>query len=292
MLIALFCFFTFLAISALLYFYPFSAGDCYDSQLSFLKKRCHVQNENIPGFFLFGMGNREKMIYKDHELKVVESRQVVRSWASGAVYDEIIPDEYAVRIVMQDGEIVRISEDEKGVWIQSGKGEPVLVGDTSSPIRLPEFKGFLYGKILKVLHHEMLINIQNGAIYPNIFVYKQPWYRDGAMVAMCLERTGNLGLIRTWVLSIRKHYDMQNRMEELDNLGQLLYLLSLFPEEVDQSFHRGLVEEIESVSIDTGGGVYARRPKRFQSQCAVSNRFFALCCYSFERRNFAYCQTY
>jgi len=52
------------------------------------------------------------------------------------------------------------------------------------------------------------------------------------MMAMCLEKTGNIGIIRDWVMSISDPYDRNNAGEtEADNLGQTLYLVSLFSDE-------------------------------------------------------------
>jgi hypothetical protein len=82
--------------------------------------------------------------------------------------------------------------------------------------------------VLRVLHQEILVNILDGLPLPNFFVYPKPWYRDAAMMAMVLRHTGNLPLIREWILSLREPYDHNNAGEsEADNLGQALYLVSL-----------------------------------------------------------------
>ena len=74
-----------------------------------------------------------------------------------------------------------------------------------------------------MLHQELLFNIIGGKPVPNLFVYPKPWYRDGAMTAMCLKVTGNLDTIRDWVLGLREPYDRNNAGEtETDNLGQAL----------------------------------------------------------------------
>jgi hypothetical protein len=47
-------------------------------------------------------------------------------------------------------------------------------------------------------------------------------------MAMAFKETGNLGLIRDWVLGLREPFDRNNGGEtEADNLGQALYLISL-----------------------------------------------------------------
>ncbi len=91
------------------------------------------------------------------------------------------------------------------------------------------FKAYKYSEVLKVLHHEILINILDSKPLPNYLVYSNPWRRDAAMMAMCLDSTGNLQLIENWVMSIDDPYDRNNAGEtEADNLGQTLYLVSLF----------------------------------------------------------------
>jgi hypothetical protein len=63
---------------------------------------------------------------------------------------------------------------------------------------------------------------------PNFLVYQKPWYRDAALMAMVLRETGNLSLIRDWILSLRDPFDRNNHgMDEPDNIGQVLFLTSL-----------------------------------------------------------------
>jgi hypothetical protein len=82
--------------------------------------------------------------------------------------------------------------------------------------------------VLRILHQEMLVNIVHGAPVPNLIVYDKPWYRDAAMVCMCLEKTGNLHLVRDWIRGLREPFDRNNAGTcEPDNLGQALYLVSL-----------------------------------------------------------------
>jgi hypothetical protein len=59
-------------------------------------------------------------------------------------------------------------------------------------------------------------------------VYQKPWYRDGAMMALAFRETGNLDVIRDWILGLREPFDRNNAgMTEPDNLGQALFLVSL-----------------------------------------------------------------
>ena len=82
--------------------------------------------------------------------------------------------------------------------------------------------------MLRILHHEILINVVDGLPLPNFLVYDKPWYRDAAMMCMCLEQTGNLDLVTPWIEGLREPFDRNNAgHKEPDNLGQLLYMISL-----------------------------------------------------------------
>jgi len=124
--------------------------------------------------------------------------------------------------LVKDGMEVNITENEAGVFICEEDLEVMLEG-TNSPVILPAFEGHRYSEILKVLHQEILINIYDSKPVPNYFVYRIPWRRDAAMMAMCLEKTGNHDLIRDWVMGIKDPYDHNNKEKgtpenEADNL--------------------------------------------------------------------------
>jgi hypothetical protein len=117
--------------------------------------------------------------------------------------------------------------------------------------------GHPYAEVLRVLHQEMLVNIRvpgregwapalrAGAPLPNLIVYDKPWYRDAAMVCMCLEKTGNLHLVRDWILGLREPFDRNNAGTcEPDNLGQALYLVSLVAAPASGHPSHPLVERI------------------------------------------------
>lgn len=147
--------------------------------------------------------------------------------------EKIIPNEYSVLLKTKEDHRILIREDKTGIWV-TGQGERKKINQLSSEINLPDFKGVRYNEILKVLHQEILINILDSRPLPNYFVYTKPWRRDAAMMAMCLSLTANLHLIKDWVLSLQEPYDFNNGQKqgrperEADNLGQTLYLLSLF----------------------------------------------------------------
>jgi hypothetical protein len=174
-------------------------------------------------FYLFGMGARRKLVYAGGALRDACSGQPVLSWEVAG--EEIRPQDYEVRLTTRAGGAVRLYEDESALWVEEDGRKRAL---SSAPVALPDFAGHAHAETLRVLHADILTNITPAGPVPCLFVYCRPWYRDAAMMAMVLERTGNLGLIREWILALRSPYDRNNAGNaEPDNLGQLLYLVSL-----------------------------------------------------------------
>ena len=170
-------------------------------------------------FFLFGMGDREKYIYKNRSLIRYSDNKIIYAWNDCT--EEFIYDRYTVIIKKNNGRRVVLTENEEGFFIDK-------VCLTASKINLPTFEEYKYPQRLRILLHEVLINIIDGKPVPNYFVYDKPWYRDSAMMGMVLKATNNLHLIKDWILSITDLYDQNNAGNcEPDNLGQLLYLISL-----------------------------------------------------------------
>ena len=184
-------------------------------------------------FFLFGMGHREKYVYKCGQLINKKTNVALFSW--DYISEEFIYDKYTVILHLRDKTTVIIYENEDGLFVNDTCIE-------KSHINLPTFDGYKYQKALKVLHHEVLISFNDKIPVPNIYVYNTAWYRDSAMMALVLDKTGNINLLKDWALSITDLYDRNNAGNcEPDNLGQLAFLLSFF---VDKSYP--LVNEIIS----------------------------------------------
>jgi hypothetical protein len=178
-------------------------------------------------FYLFGMGARRKLLYRCGKLLDALTGEVVRKW--DVTEERIDSAAYCVEMVLRDGGVVRLVEDEEAAWLEEGGERQCL---SAVPVRLPRFEGNTHAALLRGLHQELLVNIVGGAPTPNLLVYPKPWIRDGAMVAMCLEQTGNLPLIEQWMMSLRDPFDRNNAgIEEPDNLGQTLYLVSLIADE-------------------------------------------------------------
>jgi hypothetical protein len=176
-------------------------------------------------FFLFGMGPRRKFLYQAGALIDSVTGETLRQWVVESQC--ILPPDYSVLLTTEEGREIRLVEDEHAVWIEED-GRRVPVAGTQKPLHLPAFEGHRYPQVLRVLHQELLVNVIDGKPVPNYFVYSKPWYRDGAMMAMCFRATGNMALIEDWVRGLDEPYDRNNNGEtEADNLGQALYLISL-----------------------------------------------------------------
>ena len=174
-------------------------------------------------FFLFGMGTRRKLVYQQGVLRDARTGREVRRWEVSA--EMIVPPAYTVALQTRDGSRVILIEDEEAVWLEEGGKRTAL---TPGHVILPSFAGRRHAAVLRVLHQELLVNVIDGKPVPNFMVYAKPWYRDGAMMAMAFQKTGNLGLIKGWVLGLREPYDRNNGgEEEADNPGEVLYLISL-----------------------------------------------------------------
>lgn len=174
-------------------------------------------------FFLFGMGGRRKLVYREGALLDARRGEAVRVW--DVARERIRPAEYAVDVETAQGASVRIYEDEEGVWLDDGGGPERL---STGEVHLPRWEGRPHGALLRVLHQEMLVNIPGGRPVPNFLVYPRPWYRDAAMMCMCLAETGNLHLVEEWVAGLGEPFDRNNAgNREPDNLGQALYMISL-----------------------------------------------------------------
>jgi hypothetical protein len=213
---------------------------------------------DVP-FFLFGMGNRTKLVYRGGTLQEAISGNIVRQWP--AQHEVIVPHLYYVELETTNRSRIRVEETDSGVWITE-QGAKTLVVGTGTPVVLPNFSGFKYDLVLRVLHQEILINILDGKPLPNFLVYANPWRRDAAMMAICLQKTGNLGLIRDWVISLQDPYDHNNRANgvaenEADNLGQTLYLISLVADKHHPVVKR-VLEEIPRFLVQDGPQKYIR----------------------------------
>ena len=168
-----------------------------------------------------------------------------------------------------------IREDETAVWIEEG-GKRAAVDGTIAPLKLPSFDRYRYPRVMRVLHQELLVNVVAGRPVPNAFVYARPWYRDGAMMAMCFKATGNLDVIRDWTLSLSEPYDRNNGGEsEADNLGQALYLVSLVSDRSHPLVAR-VLRELPRFEVGGPGGKYLKGRSDFAEHPVYQTRWAKL----------------
>lgn len=102
------------------------------------------------------------------------------------------------------------------------------------------------------------MNVVDAGPVPNFFVYKKPWYRDGALMAMCLKKTGNLDQIRDWILALNEVFDRNNAGEtEADNPGEALFLISLVSDQ-KHPLVPGLLGALKKFEVTDQHGVYIK----------------------------------
>lgn len=198
----------------------------YENQLKIMKNSLLVKHFSQPeepiNIFFFGMADRTKYVYKDGKLINIKNKEV--EYEFDYTKEIIIPNDYTV-ILQNKEEIYKIYENEDGIFLNIN--DEITVIDKGSHINLPEFENYKYSEILKVLHQEILFNIDGSIPKPNIFGYSSAWYRDAMLATMVLEYTNNTDLLIPWVKSIKSIYDYSRSkdIKETDNLGELLYIL-------------------------------------------------------------------
>lgn len=231
------------------------------AQMYFVQKY-EISHKKNSDFFSFGMGDRKKMFYKKGKLIDIQTKQVIRTFDFS--HEMIIPNMYTVLLLDEAGNITRIYEDEIGVHIEKGRKTKVwedwnnfnqweddrlnnretklvenitneTIATSKKKIHLPEFNESPVGRVLKVLHQEILVNINHGK--PKVTLLAKTneagLYREGMVAAMVLEKTQNTWLFEEWIKQINSIYDCRNKLEKnetkcvesADNPGQLLYLL-------------------------------------------------------------------
>lgn len=194
----------------------------------------------LPVFYLFGFGSRRKLQFQNGALLDARTGETLRHW--DAIETHIDAFEYSVCLQTRDAGEVHLWEDEDGVWLEeSGQRECLASG---AKVHLPRFENNPHAALLRALHADILVNITEHGPLPNFYVYPKPWNRDAALMAMCLQHSGNLHLIEEWIMGLPREFDCNNYgHHEADNLGQVLYMLSL----VSDARHPMVDRVLESV---------------------------------------------
>lgn len=206
-----------------------------------------------PGatFWLAGVGYRRKLVFTENGLFDARSGECLRSWAGAKL--RFLSEQIGVE-VEGTGLSIRAWEDETGVWIEDGSEPRLLTSELpgAAVVRFPTFGVHRFANLLRKLAHEIAVNIVDGLPLPNLWVYDRPWHRDAAMMALVLEKTGNLHLMEEWVSRVRDPFDTNNKgHREPDNLGQMLVVLALLEQN-----HHPLRETILSIVPEFGKGNY------------------------------------
>ena len=123
---------------------PAAAGDGGAAQLAAYRAELAALRHEFAGktdlpdvpFFLLGMGQRTKLIYKGGTLIDVASGRTLRSWSVRK--QAIVPPAYSVFLTTTAGAAVRIVEDERAVWIEEpGRRQARRHAARRSPAQLP-----------------------------------------------------------------------------------------------------------------------------------------------------------
>jgi|GEM_PF-2048623 len=179
-------------------------------------------------FFLFGMGNRMKLIYRNGRLLNARTGHIEWQWE--VEREIIVPSEYAVQLDLHaepgaPPRSVQIREDETGVWLlQTGK-RPQLLRGTRHRLTLPRYANNPNGPVLRVLLQEVLMNVMDGKPLSNFLVYDQPILQDASRMLTVLQMTGNDALMdgKIYVAPERTEQDVIHLKNEI---GTVDYPLS------------------------------------------------------------------
>ena len=246
----------------------------YNKELYNLKQTYQtkeVKNINWSDYYYFGMANRRKMMYQKNKIIDVDTKEVIKSFEEKEHY--IIPNLYTVIIETIDGKYISIKEDKDGIHYIVNKKDTLL---DNNKVELYSFNNQEYSNIKKVLYGELLFNIKDEVIYPNIIVYNNPWYRDAALTSMVLKQTNNTDLISNWVNNITDIYDLQNGgIQEPDNLGELLYILSTQNNPNKELIDR-VEQEAERIATSNPNGYYIYGKTDFGDQHLYQNLWYKL----------------
>ncbi len=204
---------------------PAEVLQTYRQQLTQLRQQ-YATTDSLPDlkFFLFGMGNRMKLIYRNGRL--INARTGNIEWQWDVERELIVPSEYTVHLDVHTEpdtppRLVQIREDETGVWIlQTGK-RPRLLPGTRSPLHLPRFGSSPNASVLRVLLQEVLMNITDGKPLTSFFVYDQPIPEDAVPIMAVLQATDNSSLVdrKTYVAPNEVNSDdstKKNRISGID----------------------------------------------------------------------------
>lgn len=208
-----------------------------------------------PDIVMMGMGQRKKYVLEKntndyiyyHYDTTTKTKTVILENLSNVIYD---PIDYTIKCVDENKEKIIISENEIGIYLKKGNNLTVL--DDSNYINIPNYTKNRYGDYMRILFYETMVNVLPNGFTPNYLTYGNFWYRDGAIIAMVLEATDNLSQMKLNIETDEtfgyKIYDgARGGVNEPDNLGELLYMLSLKGEKKDSPIVEAILKEAERI---------------------------------------------
>lgn len=201
--------------------------------------------ENNNKFYIFGMGLREKYLFVKDEENIGNYYKLIRYSDKKVILNKLTLknidyENYKLTATNYSNEDVIIYENENGIYITVGNKTTEL--GNSIKINIPTFEGYNNKRELRMLFNEVMVNITKDGPKPNFIVYENSWYRDAASIAMVLENTNNISQIENWILNLDSIYDMNNGVKEPDNLGQVLFLISLVEDKNNKLIEEVLIE--------------------------------------------------
>lgn len=253
--IVLLLFIIFIVIYCLFFYDKKQFPKKYVNSLNKYEENIRLLKRNVPfkyitkeksDFYLFGMAYEDKFVYKDGVLKNITKDKII--FKSSIKKDLIVPNEYTVLMIDNNNKLIKIFENNKGLYIKSNSSIKTVF-ERENLIQLDEFNNFVYSELLKSLNQETLFNFIGSKPTPSI-VYGNSWYRDAMLMTMVLEKTNNINIIKEWVDSISsdKVYDHARGKElsEADNLGEMLYIIYA-TKSTNEDLKNNIVEEIKRV---------------------------------------------
>ena len=192
---------------------------------------------------IFGMGRRNKFMIKK-ETPYLGGAKIYKFWPGSTYKQEICRNltlleydsvNYTAKLKNENTkEIVYLIENENGIYLKCGDKNTPL--DETQHINIPTFEEYEYPELMRAYFGEMMVNITQKGVVFSVLNGGNYWYRHTAMVAMALEKTGNLSQILPMINSItpatiydyaRNGNTAKDSVKHIDNLGEVLYLMSL-----------------------------------------------------------------
>ena len=252
--------------------YNLYKNEYYDFKKKYNPEINTLEDITTDEYYYFGFANRRKLLYKPGLLMDINTKEVLYEFEEEERL--IIPNIYTVLVKTTSNDYIKIYEDESGVHYSINK-KSNIVEETDLKLELYNFDNQTYQQLKKELYGEILFNIKDSTIYPNIIVYEKPWYRDAAITSMVLKQTNNTNLITEWIDNITELYDNNNGYEEPDNLGELLYLISTQENKNEELIDR-IEEEAQRLAEDNPNGYYLYGKTDFTDQHLYQNLWYKL----------------